>query len=181
MYDHKPFPTGGKEIPDDKKIINMMVRSRTISEIIENPSILYDEMFMKFWKFNDEFNYVKRHSQFIYHYKNPEFNFMVIPVESEIPRLTMCASIRKCDDILSVRTYYHINEDLMKTFNEDPTFIKFMEIYVEQLFRFAYKISGGSMIKTKQAFEYYCPGSSKETFLEFFRKYRKLEKEEIKK
>ena len=140
---------------ETKKVHETLVRSKDVSEIIENPAELYN-MMIDFKSLNQKFNEIQHDSRFIWKYKDPNFLRLILaPTSGSEPRFSMSASIRTCDELLNITPVYFIPEEMIETYYSNRTFIKFVEIWREQLFRFALLISGGSLMKTKWIYEAY--------------------------
>ena len=170
-YDHKPFGDGTMEVAENKKIQDMLVESADVSDIIENPWILYD-MFLKVNGLNYKFNELKKESCFIWNWKHPNFLHLILTKSNgPVHRFSLSGSIRMCDELLNVTPTYVIPEECFKEYYSNPLFIRFVEVYREQLFRFIHHINLGSLIKTKREFQIYCPNISKDEFLRLYRKY----------
>lgn len=170
-YDHKPFGDGTIELPEDKKIQDMFIESADVSDIIENPSVLYD-MFLKVNGLNYKFNELKKESHFIWNWKHPNFLHLILtPSNGSTHRFSLVGSIRMSDELLNIAPAYMIPEEYFEEYYSNPLFIRFVEVYREQLFRFIHHINHGSLIKTKQEFLIYCPNISKDELLRLYRKY----------
>jgi hypothetical protein len=84
----------------------------------------------------------------------------------------MSASIRTCDELLNIIPVYFMPEEMIETYHLNRTFVKFIEIWREQLFRFALLISGGSLMKTKWIYEgYWGCHVGKNVFMKLYKKY----------
>jgi hypothetical protein len=170
-YDHKPFGDGSIEVPEDKKIQDMLVESADVSDIIEKPWILYD-MFLKFGGLNYKFNELKKESCFIWKWKHPNFLHLILaPSNGSTHRFSLAGSIRMSDELLNITPAYMIPENYFEEYYSNPLFIRFVEVYREQLFRFIHHINLGSLIKTKREFQIYCPNISIDEFMRLYRKY----------
>ena len=158
---------------ETKKVYESLVRSKDVSEIIENPTELYN-MMIDFESLNEKFNEIQSDSRFIWKFTDPNFLRMVLaPASGSEPRFSMSASIRTCDELLNITPIYFMPEEMIETYYSNRTFIKFVEIWREQLFRFALLISGGSLIRTKWACEAYwgCLRIDKNEFMRLYKKY----------
>lgn len=170
-YDHKPFGDGTMEVAENKKIQDMLVESADVSDIIENPWILYD-MFLKVNGLNYKFNELKKESCFIWNWKHPNFLHLILTKSNgPVHRFSLSGSIRMCDELLNVTPTYVIPEECFKEYYSNPLFIRFVEVYREQLFRFIHHINLGSLIKTKREFLIYCPNISTDELMRLYRKY----------
>lgn len=149
-----------------------------VSDIIENPSILYD-MFLKVNGLNYGFNELKKESCFIWNWKHPNFLHLILcPSNGSTHRFSLSGSIRTCDELLNITPVYFMPEEMIETYYLNRTFVKFVEIWREQLFRFIHHINLGSLIKTKREFLIYCPYISYDEFMRLYRKYNEENKEE---
>ena len=157
---------------DEKKVHETLVRSRDVSEIIDNPAELYN-MMVDFKSLNEKFNEIQHDSRFIWRHKDPNFLRLVLaPASGSEPRFSMSASIRTCDELLNITPVYFMPEEMIETYYLNRTFIKFVEIWREQLFRFALLISGGILIKTKWICEaYWGCHIDKNVFMKLYKKY----------
>ena len=157
---------------ETKKVHETLVRSKDVSEIMENPAELYN-MMIDFKSLNEKFNEIQHNSRFIWKYKDPNFLRMILaPTSGSEPRFSMSASIRTCDELLNITPVYFMPEEMIETYYSNRTFIKFVEIWREQLFRFALLISGGSLIKTKWICEaYWGRHVDKNEFMRLYKKY----------
>ena len=156
---------------EDRKVHDMLVESADVSDIIENPWILYD-MFLKVGGLNYKFNELKKESCFIWDWKHPNFLHMIVsPSNGPTHRLSLSGSIRECDDVLNINSIYMIPEECFKEYHSNPLFIRFAEVYREQLFRFIHHMNLRSLIKTKWEFQGYYPNISKDEFMRLYRKY----------
>lgn len=170
-YDHKSFGDGTIEVSEDKKIQDMLVESADVSDIIENPSILYN-MFLKVNGLNYRFNELKKESCFIWNWKHPNFLHMILcPSNGSTHRFSLVGSIRTCDELLDITPTYTIPEEHFEKYHLNPLVIRFAEVWHEQLFRFIHHINLGSLIKTKREFLIYCPYISDDEFMRLYRKY----------
>jgi hypothetical protein len=159
------------KVSEDKKVQDMFVESADVSEIIENPFVLYD-MFLKVNGLNYKFNELKKESCFIWDWKHPNFLRLILtPSNGSIHRFSLAGAVRTCDELLNITPVYIMPEECFKEYNSNPLFIKFLEVYCEQLFRFIHRINLGSLIKTKWEFQQYFPNISKDEFLRLYRKY----------
>lgn len=149
----------------------MLVESADVSDIIENPWILYD-MFLKVGGLNYKFNELKKESCFIWNWKHPNFLHLILsPSNGPTHRLSLSGSIRKCDELLNISPIYIIPKECFEEYYSNPLFIRFAEVYREQLFRFIHHINLGSPIKTRREFREYYPSTSNDEFLKLYRKY----------
>lgn len=156
---------------EDKKVQDMIVESADVTDIIENPFVLYD-MFLKVNGLNYKFNEAKKESQFIWNWKHPNFlRLIVTPSNGSTHRFSLAGAVRTCDELLNITQAYIMPEECFKEYNSNPLFIKFLEVYCEQLFRFIHHINLGCLIKTKWEFQQYFPNISKDEFLRLYRKY----------
>lgn len=157
---------------ETKKVHETLVRSKYVSEIIENPAELYN-MMIDFKLLNQKFNQIQHDSRFIWRSKDPNFLRMILaPTSGSEPRFSMSASIRTCDELLDITPVYFMPEEMIETYYLNRTFVKFVEIWREQLFRFALLISGGGLIKTKWIYEaYWGCYVDKDTFMKLYKKY----------
>ena len=157
---------------ETKKVHETLVRSKDVSEIIENPAELYN-MMIDFKSLNQKFNEIQDASRFIWKYKDPNFLRMTLaPTSGSEPRFSMSASIRTCDELLNILPVYFMPEEMIETYYLNRTFVKFIEIWREQLFRFALLISGGSLIRTKWICEaYWGCHIDKNEFMKLYKKY----------
>ena len=170
-HDCEPFGDGTVEVSEDKKIQDMFVESADVSDIIENPYILYD-MFLKVNGLNSKFNELKKESCFIWNWKHPNFLHLILtPSNGSTHRFSLVGSIRTSDELLNITSAYIIPEECFKEYQSNPLFIRFVEVYCEQLFRFIHHINLGSLIKTKREFLIYCPNVSEDEFMRLYRKY----------
>ena len=170
-YDHKPFGDGTIEVPEDKKIQDMLVESADVSDIIEKPWILYD-MLLKINGLNYKFNELKKESCFIWNWKHPNFLHLILTKSNgSTHRFSLAGSIRMSDELLNITPAYMIPEECFKEYYSNPLFIRFVEVYREQLFRFIHHINLGSLIKTKREFLIYCPNISTDELMRLYRKY----------
>lgn len=164
-------------VDENKKVHDMLIKSADVSDIIENPATLYN-MFCEFKQLNEKFNKLKHESQFIWRYKDPNFLHMLLaPSSGSTHRFSMAASLRICDELLNITPVYIIPESEAVEYFSNPKFIKFLEVWKEQLFRFIHLLSNGSLIKTRAAFRIYCPHISSEEFMLLYRKYNREENE----
>ena len=165
---------------ETKKVHETLVRSKDVSEIIENPAELYN-MMINFQSLNLKFNEIQRDSRFIWKYKDPNFLRMTLaPTSGSEPRFSMSASIRTCDELLNILPVYFMPEEMIETYYLNRTFVKFVEIWREQLFRFSLFISGGSLIKTKWTYEAYTGGRvDKNIFMKLYKKYNIPEGDDV--
>lgn len=156
---------------ENKKVHDILIKSTDVSDIIENPVTLYN-MFCEFKQLNEKFNKLKHESQFIWHCKDPNFlNIILTPSDGSIHRFSMSASIRIRDELLNITPVYIMPKDDVVEYFSNPTFIKFLEVWKEQLFRFIHLLSNGGLIKTRAAFRMYYPNISNEEFMLLYRKY----------
>ena len=170
-HDYEPFGDGTVEVSEDKKIQDMFVESADVSDIIENPGILYN-MFLKVNGLNRKFNELKKESRFIWTWKHPNFLHMILtPSNGSTHRFSLAGSIIMSDELLNITPAYIIPEECFKEYQSNPLFIRFVEVYCEQLFRFIDHINFGSLIKTKREFLIYCPNVSEDEFMRLYRKY----------
>ena len=179
-HDYEPFGDNTSTVSEDKKIQDMLVESADVSDIIENPGILYN-MFLKVNGLNRKFNELKKESRFIWTWKHPNFLHMILaPSNGSTHRFSLAGSIIMSDELLNITPAYIIPEEYFKEYQSNPLFIGFAEVYREQLFRFIDHINLGSLIKTKWEFQQYYPEISKDEFLRLYRKYNtpKCDKED---
>lgn len=170
-YDHKPFGDGTIEVPEDKKIQDMLVESANVSDIIEEPWILYD-MFLKVESLNNKFNALKKESCFIWKSKHPNFLHPILTTSNgSTHRFSLVGAIRTCDELLNITPTYIMPKECFEEYYSNPLFIKFGEVYCEQLFRFIHHINLGSLIKTKWEFQIYYPSIARDELLRLYRKY----------
>jgi hypothetical protein len=157
---------------ETKKVHETLVRSKDVSEIIENPAELYN-MMIDFKSLNQKFNEIQDASRFIWKYKDPNFLRMTLaPTSGSEPRFSMSASIRTCDELLNITPVYFMPEEMIETYYLNRTFVKFIEIWREQLFRFALLISGGGLIRTRWTYEaYWGCHVDKNEFMRLYKKY----------
>lgn len=156
---------------EDRKVHDMLVESADVSDIIENPWILYD-MFLKVGELNYKFNELKKESCFIWNWKHPNFLRLILtPSNGSTHRFSLAGSIRMSDELLNITPAYIIPKDCFEEYHSNPLFIRFNEVYIEQLFRFIHHMNLGSLIETKWEFQIYYPSISKDEFMRLYRKY----------
>jgi hypothetical protein len=157
---------------DDKKVCDVLVKSAMVKDIIETPGTLY-HMMCEFIELNRKFNELKMKSQFIWHWRDPKFlNITLAPTNNSEPHISLSASVRACDETLNITVAYFMPEEYIETHYLNKTFIKFIEIYREQLFRFIYwNLTNGSLIGTRYKYMEYVPNLSGDEYLKLYRKY----------
>ena len=124
------------KVSEDKKVQDMLLESADVSDIIENPWILYN-MFLKVGGLNCKFNELKKESCFTWNWKHPNFLHLIVsPSNGSIHRFSLVGSIRMSDELLNIIPAYIIPKEYFEEYYSNPLFIGFIEVYREQLFRF---------------------------------------------
>lgn len=129
-------------------------------------------MFLKVESLNNKFNELKKESCFIWNWKHPNFLHLIMRASnSSIHRFSLAGAIIKSDELLNITPIYTIPKECSEEYYSNPLFIRFVEVYREQLFRFIHHINLGSLMQTKREFMIYCPNISKDELMRLYRKY----------
>lgn len=140
------------------KVIDMKIKMSKLSDIFENPDVLYN-MFLEFhnMNINHEFSKYRPH---------PHVNFLkkliILPSDSYEPKISLFGSITDTCKSLDVSmvlimpgTCINIEKFSNPPYNGDvyKMINKFLDIYKEQMCRFLIYENGGSLIKSKRAIQ----------------------------
>lgn len=140
------------------KVIDMKIEVSKLSDIFENPDVLYN-MFLEFHQMNGKHTFSK-------YRPHPHVNFlkklMLLPSDSHEPKISLFGSITDTCESLDVsmaliipNTYISIDEFSNIPYNGDVDNMieKFLDIYKEQMCRFLIYENMGWLITSKRAIE----------------------------
>ena len=140
------------------KVIDMKIEVSKLSDIFENPDVLYN-MFLEFHQMNGKHTFSK-------YRPHPDVNFlkklMLLPSDSHEPKISLFGSITDTCKSLDVsmtliipNAYINIDEFSNIPYNGDVDNMinKFLDIYKEQMCRFLIYENGESLIKSKKAIQ----------------------------